>query len=86
MKLKITTNLHNYISECQTDGPNLRECEYILDKISQGQVSQIIFDFGKSTILCLLYYFQSVEDFKVCDLIVKKIQVHNKVHNTNIKV
>ena len=78
---------YEYLKNCKgTNHPNESECRYIIDKLEQMNISQVIFDFGISTLRCILEYFEEQENYEYCSIIRDKLKIHNRLTGENLKL
>lgn len=72
---------YSFINNCS--GQDLTEGQFsrIEKLLERNNVTQIIFTYGIDLVLCLINFFEYIEDYKTCLIIKNKIIIHNK--NTN---
>lgn len=65
--------------------PQKWDLEQVLKYIERDDYNQLLFDYGERYCLIVLDLFEQVEWYETCAEVVKQIETHNMVANTNFK-
>lgn len=81
MALKQILKKYNIFKSCIEQDLSTKDFERIESLLERNNITQIIFTYGINSVLCLINLFEFLEEYETCEIIRKKIIIHNK--NTN---
>lgn len=66
--------------------PDLEVLNNIYRYVETNNYTQMLFNYGKEYVLLCLKYFQEVEDYERCAIIVRQVKNFNQVQGTKIEL
>lgn len=79
-------SLDEYLTICNPEEEySTSETRIIKKLLDRNNITQLIYDFNIKTVLCILKKFEEEENYERCALIKRRIEIHNKITNTEYK-